>query len=70
MNANADDRKKYGVYINSMLSKKVVLSIVEIGKNLKYNLEKKLSTVLRADVLPRGLFVPKPLRLYRTRAEL
>ena len=37
-----DEKKEYGVYINSMLSKRVVLKITEIGAKLKQNLENKI----------------------------
>ena len=36
MNQN-EEKKEYGVYINSMLSKRVVLKITEIGQKLKQN---------------------------------
>ena len=34
-----NNQNKYGVYVDSLLSKKVVLKITEIGKNTKENLE-------------------------------
>ena len=37
-NPNNQGRKIYGVYIQSMLTMKVVLPIVEVGKNVKENL--------------------------------
>jgi hypothetical protein len=39
----ADRRKIYGVYIQSILTMKVILSITEVGKNIKQNLEKTIS---------------------------
>ena len=38
-----DKRKIYGVYIQSILTMKVILSITEVGKNIKQNLEKTIS---------------------------
>ena len=35
-----EDKKLYDVYIPSILTSKVILSITEVGKNLKQNLEK------------------------------
>ena len=32
-----NNQNKYGVYVDSLLSKKVVLKITEIGKNIKQN---------------------------------
>lgn len=59
---NKDDKKEYGVYINSMLSKKVVLKITEIGKNIKQNLKKKIKYSIEGKCIVRDLFAPKPLR--------
>jgi hypothetical protein len=45
MKTNKEDekeRKIYGVYIRSILNQKVILSITEIGKNVKQNLEQKI----------------------------
>ncbi len=44
---NKPDKKEgkdkiYGVYLKSILERKVCLNITEIGKNIKNNLEKKL----------------------------
>ena len=38
---SASDGKIFGVYIKSLLVTNVLLSISEIGKNVKQNLEKK-----------------------------
>jgi DNA-directed RNA polymerase subunit E'/Rpb7 len=42
-NEKSNEQKIYGVYIQSILTSKVVLSINEIGKNIKQNLEKMIS---------------------------
>ncbi len=62
MNKNVE-RKEYGVYVNSMLSKKVVLSIVEIGKNLKYNLEKKIKYSIEGRCIAEGFIRPKTVEV-------
>ena len=36
------NRKIFGVYIKSLLTIKIAMSINEIGKNVKQNLEKKI----------------------------
>ena len=38
-----EDTKIYGVYMKSVLDRKICLSITEIGKNVKSNLETKLN---------------------------
>ncbi len=58
-----NDRKEYGVYVNSMLSKKVTLSIVEIGKNVKYNLEKKIKHSIEGRCIGEGFVRPKTVEI-------
>ncbi len=53
------ERKDYGVYVNSMLSKKIVLSISEIGKNIKSNLEKKIKYSIEGRCIAEGFVRPK-----------
>jgi DNA-directed RNA polymerase subunit E'/Rpb7 len=62
MNREAE-RKEYGVYVNSMLSKKVTLSIVEIGKNVKYNLEKKIKQSIEGRCIGEGFVRPKTVEI-------
>lgn len=62
MNKEAE-RKEYGVYVNSMLSKKVILSIVEIGKNVKYNLEKKIKYSIEGRCISEGFIRPKTVEI-------
>lgn len=58
-----NDRKEYGVYVNSMLSKKVTLNIVEIGKNVKYNLEKKIKHSIEGRCIGEGFVRPKTVEI-------
>ncbi len=58
-----NDRKEYGVYVNSMLSKKVTLSILEIGKNVKYNLEKKIKHSIEGRCIGEGFVRPKTVEI-------
>ena len=60
---NKDDKKEYGVYINSMLSKKVVLKITEIGKNIKQNLEKKIKYSIEGKCVAEGFIRPKTVEV-------
>ena len=60
---NKDDKKEYGVYINSMLSKKVVLKITEIGKNIKQNLEKKIKYSIEGKCIAEGFIRPKTVEV-------
>ena len=46
--------KIYGPYIPSCLTKKVTLSISEIGKNVKQNLEKKIRNHIEDKCIPEG----------------
>jgi DNA-directed RNA polymerase subunit E'/Rpb7 len=54
-----EEKKEYGVYINSMLSKRVVLKITEIGKNIKQNLEKKIKFGIEGKCITEGFIRPK-----------
>lgn len=58
-----NERKEYGVYVNSMLSKKVALSIVEIGKNIKYNLEKRIKQSIEGRCIADGFIRPKTVEI-------
>lgn len=58
-----NERKEYGVYVNSMLSKKVTLSIVEIGKNVKHNLEKKIKYSIEGRCISEGFIRPKTVEI-------
>jgi len=51
-----NQKKEYGVYIMSMLSKRVVLKITEIGKNIKQNLERKIKYGIEGKVHYGGIY--------------
>jgi DNA-directed RNA polymerase subunit E'/Rpb7 len=58
-----DQQKIYGVYIPSMLSMKVALSITEIGKNIKQNLEKKISKRTEGRCIAEGFIRPDSVKV-------
>ena len=53
----------YGVYIDSLLTKKVILSITEIGKNIKENLQHKLSDSMEGKCIEEGFIRPGSIRI-------
>lgn len=58
-----EEKKEYGVYINSMLSKRVVLKITEIGQKLKQNLEKKIKHSIEGKCIAEGFIRPKTVEI-------
>jgi DNA-directed RNA polymerase subunit E'/Rpb7 len=52
------ERKIFGVYMKSILDKKVCLSIVEIGKNVKQNLERKINAEITGKCINEGYIKP------------
>lgn len=55
--------KIYGVYIDSLLTKKVVLTITEIGKNIKENLQRKLATSMEGKCIEEGFIRPGSINI-------
>lgn len=55
--------KLYGVYMKSLLTMKVILSITEIGKNLKQNLEKKITSKIEGRCIKEGFIKPKSVTI-------
>lgn len=53
-----EKREIYGVYIKSLLTTKVILSITEIGKNIKQNLERKISKLSEGRCIAEGFIRP------------
>jgi DNA-directed RNA polymerase subunit E'/Rpb7 len=53
----------YGVYIKSLLTMKVALSITEIGKNVKQNLEKTISKRTEGKCIAEGFIKPSSVRV-------
>jgi DNA-directed RNA polymerase subunit E'/Rpb7 len=62
-NRNQTDRKLYGVYVQSLLTKKVFLSINDIGSNIKGNLEKLISNKLEGRCIVEGFVKPKTINV-------
>jgi DNA-directed RNA polymerase subunit E'/Rpb7 len=57
------DSKIFGVYMKSILDRKLSLSITEIGKNVKSNLEIKLDATMGGKCVSEGYIRPKSLRI-------
>lgn len=55
--------KIYGVYIDSLLTKKVVLTITEIGKNIKENLQRKLAASMEGKCVEEGFIRPRSIHI-------
>jgi DNA-directed RNA polymerase subunit E'/Rpb7 len=60
---NTEKSKIYGVYIRSILTQKVVISINEVGKNIKQNLEKKISSKIEGKCIKEGFIKPKSVNV-------
>ena len=61
--AGAPEKKEYGVYINSMLSKKLALKVTEVGRNIKQNLEKKIKFSIEGKCIAEGFIRPKTVEV-------
>ena len=61
--ANQDERKIFGVYTNSVLNMKVSLSIREVGKNTKQNLERAISNKTEGKCISEGFIRPNSVRV-------
>ena len=59
------ERKIYGVYIQSMLTMKVVVPIVEVGKSVKENLEKIISKRNEGKCIAEGFIRPGSIKVIR-----
>lgn len=53
----------YGVYIKSMLTMKVSLSITEVGRNIKQNLEKTISSKTEGKCIAEGFIRPNSVKV-------
>jgi hypothetical protein len=60
---NMEKPKIYGVYTQSMLTLKVSLSIKEVGKNMKQNLEKKISKMTEGKCIMQGFIRPGSVKI-------
>lgn len=62
-NKHHDKPKIYGVYMRSVLNMKVVLSITEIGKTIKQNLESKIVSKIGGKCISDGYIKPNSIKL-------
>ena len=60
---NTEKTKIYGVYIRSLLTQKIIISINEVGKNIKQNLEKKISSKIEGKCIKEGFIKPKSVNV-------
>uniref|UniRef100_A0A6C0F8G8 S1 motif domain-containing protein n=1 Tax=viral metagenome TaxID=1070528 RepID=A0A6C0F8G8_9ZZZZ len=58
-----NERKVFGPYISSILNNKISLSILEVGKNLKQNLEKKIQNSIEGKCIPEGYIRPGSVKI-------
>ena len=63
MQTKRDENKIYGVYTASLLNRKVSMSIHEIGKNMKNNLEKKLALQIEGKCIKEGFVRPGSVKI-------
>lgn len=59
----AEPRKIYGVYNQSLLTMKIALSITEIGKNIKQNLESTISKRTEGKCVAEGFIRPNSVKV-------
>jgi len=57
------ERKIYGVYIPSVLTRRVYLKINEVGKNLKHNLEEKIKSSAEGKCIVEGFIQPRSVNI-------
>jgi DNA-directed RNA polymerase subunit E'/Rpb7 len=58
-----EKQKVYGVYTQSLLTMKVCLSIKEVGKNTKQNLERKISKMTEGKCIVQGFIRPGSIKI-------
>lgn len=58
-----NEKKVFGVYVKSMLTMKVPLSIVEVGKNVMPNLEKAISSKTEGKCIAEGFIRPNSVKV-------
>jgi DNA-directed RNA polymerase subunit E'/Rpb7 len=59
----AQEQKIYGVYTKSLLTTKLSLSIREVGKNVKQNLERMISKKMEGKCIPEGFIKPGTVKV-------
>ena len=60
---NTEKSKIYGVYISSLLTQKIVISMNEVGKNIKQNLEKKITSKIEGKCIKEGFIKPNSVKV-------
>uniref|UniRef100_A0A6C0LB59 S1 motif domain-containing protein n=1 Tax=viral metagenome TaxID=1070528 RepID=A0A6C0LB59_9ZZZZ len=60
-----DDRKIYGVYLQSVLTMKVIVPITSVGKNMKQNLERIISKKTEGKCIAEGFIRPNSVKVIR-----
>jgi DNA-directed RNA polymerase subunit E'/Rpb7 len=60
-----DERKIYGVYLQSILTMKVIIPITQVGKNMKQNLEKIISKKTEGKCIAEGFIKPSSVKVIR-----
>jgi DNA-directed RNA polymerase subunit E'/Rpb7 len=60
---NNEKTKIYGVYIKSLLTLKISLSMNEIGKNVKQNLENKIRAKIEGKCIEQGFIRPNSVNV-------
>jgi len=55
--------KVFGVYIPSFITRKIFLSINDVGKNIKQNLERSISTNVEGRCIVEGYIKPKSIHI-------
>jgi DNA-directed RNA polymerase subunit E'/Rpb7 len=58
-----DQKQIYGVYTKSVLTMKVQLLITEVGRNIKQNLEKKISKKTEGRCIAEGFIKPNSIKV-------
>jgi DNA-directed RNA polymerase subunit E'/Rpb7 len=62
---SSQPKQIYGVYIDSILTKKIVLSITEIGKNIKENILKKIASFIEGKCIEEGFIRPNSIKIIK-----
>ena len=63
MNKQSDNKKIYGVFSPAILTHKVMLSITEVGKTVKQNLERDISYRVTGKCIAEGIVKPNSVRI-------
>jgi len=62
-NAKPFQQQIFGVYFKSMLTQKTILSINEVGKNIKRNLESSISKKIEGRCIAEGFIKPNSVKV-------